>query len=63
MEVENEIVLEIKASSFYFATQCDGDKLVLSNLEMTQTQAASLSWLVNSPPDTVLEVQIKEAGT
>lgn len=59
-EIENEVTLDIKANKFYFSTQCNGDKLVLSGLALTQGEASSLTWLINLPPETVLEVQIRE---
>ena len=62
-EIENEVIFEVPVTSLYFATQCNGDKLVLSNLELTQQQATSLAWLVNAKPDTTkLEIQIKLVG-
>jgi len=58
-EVENEIIFEISASSLFFATQQNGDKLVITEMSLSQDQATSLCWLVNSHKDLILEVQIK----
>ena len=58
-EIEEEITLDIVAEKFYFATQCNGDKIVISSLALSQADAAALTWLINNSPETVLEVQIK----
>jgi len=59
-EIEGEIIANAKAANLYFSTQQNGDKLVITGLKLSQEQASSLTWLVNSFPDTELEIHIKE---
>lgn len=42
-----------------FFTQTNGDSLHIKNLELTQDQATSLAWLVNSHRELVWTVSIK----
>ena len=59
-EIENEVTFTIPVLNLYFATQVNGDKLVISNIELTREQASSLAWLINTRPEnTELEVNIK----
>ena len=62
MEVDNELKFVVPNTAFYFSTQVNGDKLVLSNLTLSQEQATTLAWLINHAPDTQLEIQIKLVG-
>ncbi len=57
-EVTEKFKAKIPASNFYFSTQCNGDKLVLSGLELSQEQAVNLTWLINLLPETLLEIEI-----
>ena len=59
-EIENEVTFTIPVLNCYFATQVNGDKLVISGIELTREQAATLAWLINTKPETTeLEVEIK----
>ena len=59
-EIENEVTFTIPVLNLYFATQVNGDKLVISSIELSREQASSLAWLVNTKPETTeLEVNIK----
>ena len=63
-EISEEVTFEIPVLNLYFATQVNGDKLVLSDIELTREQASSLAWLVNTKPETTkVEMQIKLVGT
>jgi len=59
-EINEKFKAQIPTSSFYFATQVNGDKIVISGLALTQEQAVSLAWLVNLSPETLLEVEIAQ---
>lgn len=56
-ELETEVTLDVPTAHADFLTKQDGDKLVLSRLNLTAEQAASIAWLVNSKD--VLTVEIK----
>ena len=59
-EISEICEFEVPVSALYFATQCDGDKLVLSKLELTQEQAVALTWLINLSPETELRIKIEQ---
>lgn len=58
IEITEKFKTKIPVSSFYFSTQCNGDKLVLSGLTLSQEQAVNLTWLINLPPETLVEIEI-----
>ena len=57
--IECECIFVATTECFFFATQCDGDKLVLSNLELSQEQAIGLAGLVNSGVGKKIQVELK----
>lgn len=57
-EIESEVTFTIPSSYAAFYLSPDGKTLVLSKLQLTQTQIASLSWLVSSNTEN-MQVQIK----
>lgn len=59
-EVTEKFKAKIPVSSFYFSTQCNGDKLVLSGLTLSQEQAVNLTWLINLSPEALLEIEITQ---
>lgn len=61
-EIESEVTFEVVTDKVVLHTMTDGDTLVLNGLELTKEQAATLSWLINYPTETVLEVQVKLKG-
>jgi hypothetical protein len=62
-EIEDECIFEVSVVNALFVTQCNGDKLILSGLELTRQQAATLTWLINTKPETTkVEIKIKFVG-
>ena len=59
-EINDKFKITIPASKFYFSTQCNGDKIVISDLALNQDKASTLTWLVNLPPETLLELEIAQ---
>ena len=57
--VECECKFVATTECFFFATQVNGDKLVLSDLELSQEQSMSLSGLVNSGPGIKIQAEFK----
>lgn len=62
-EVESECVFYTKTDQVEFHTKTNGDKLNIKNMKLTQSQATSLTWLVNADGNVELEFQVKVKGT
>lgn len=58
-EIEEEVVFHTKADQVEFNTRTNGDKLRIRQLNLSQSQAASLTWLVNADNNVELEWQVK----
>jgi len=56
-EIEGEVRFEIGADQAKFTTQTNGDMLIISGLSLTQKQAATLAYLVNSKKNLSFEVR------
>ena len=60
MATVNEVcVLTTKADQVKYMTQTNGDELHILNLELSQEQATSLAWLVNSDEGHELQFRIR----
>jgi hypothetical protein len=59
-ELEEEVTLDIAPKFSRFRTEQNGDEIIISHLDLTAEQAASVAWLVNR--DEVLEMQLKVKG-
>lgn len=62
-EVSEEVVFHTKADQVQFNTRTNGDKFTVNNLQFSQNQATSFSWLVNADGQVELEWQVKIKGT
>ncbi len=58
-EISEICVFVTKADSVNFDTSTNGDKLCISNLDLSKEQAASLAWLINHEATTNLKFRIK----
>ena len=58
-EIEEEIKFDIVCQSVTLTTKPTKDSISLSGIQLTKGQAASMAWLINNEPDTLLEVEIK----
>ena len=58
-EVTDKCTFELTADQIEFRTQTNGDFVYLKGLRLTQEQATSLTWLINSGEETVLKIRIK----
>ena len=58
-EIDEEVVFETRADQVEFKTKTNGDSLHIVGLELTQDQAASLAWIVNSGNAAVLEFEVR----
>ena len=47
------------ADSVNFETNTNGDKITISNLDLSKEDAASLAWLINHDASTNLKFRIK----
>ena len=58
-EIPEICVFETKADSVNLTTSTNGDKICISNLELSKEQSASLAWLINHEATTNLKFRIK----
>lgn len=58
-EIDEEIVFVVKTDGLKFTTQTNGDMLIITGLEFSKEQAASLAWLVNSTNNLVVEIKLQ----
>ena len=59
-EIDEECVFVAKADSIKFTTQTNGDMIVVSGLNLSKEQAASLAWLINNmSKNVVFEVKLQ----
>lgn len=58
-EIDDECTFATKADQVKFTTQTNGDQIIIKDLNLSQEQATSLTWLINSDDEHELEFQIK----
>ena len=62
-EVNEICVFEVGTDQVTFNTKTNGDSVRITGLELTQEQATSLAWLINSSEETTLRIRIKIVGS
>lgn len=62
-DVEEECVFHTGADQVRFRTRTNGDEIRILNLRLTQEQATSLAWLVNTDDIGKLEFTVKVKET
>ncbi|HUX35484.1 MAG TPA: hypothetical protein VMV71_00445 [Candidatus Paceibacterota bacterium] len=60
-EIEDELKFSVGADKVRFVTRTNGDELLIRGIDLTQEQAATLAYLVNSEKD--IEFEVREAET
>lgn len=58
-EVDEELTFYTRADQIKLITQTNGDVITISKINLSQSQAASLAWLINADDIAELEIQIK----
>lgn len=58
-EVEEECIFHTRADQVKFHTQTNGDNIHIKNLNLSQSQATSMAWLVNADGAVELEFKVK----
>lgn len=61
-EINEICVFEVGVDQILFNTRTNGDSLRITGLRLTQEQATSLAWLINSGEETKLRIRIKVKG-
>lgn len=61
-EVEDECTFETTADQVQFSTKTNGDRIQIKGVHLTQDQATSLAWLINSKDHIKLEFTVKVKG-
>ena len=61
-EIEEECTFHTKADQVQFHTQTNGDTIHIKGLGLTRDQATSMTWLVNSDDNHVLEWTVHIKG-
>jgi len=61
MEIEEEVIFDVKADQIEFTTQANGDRIRMKGMQIPPDYAAALAYMINGKK--VLEVQIKVKGT
>ena len=59
VEITETCVFVTKADSVRFDTSTNGDKMCITDLDLSKEQAASLAWLINHEATTNLKFRIK----
>ncbi len=54
----DKVEFTITPDQLYFATQVNGDKIVIANITLDADQAAAMAYLINKPD--ALKVEIKK---
>ena len=57
-EIDSEVQFNVGPDQAKFTTQTNGDILILSGIDLTQSQAVTLAYLVNS--NKTLRFEVKE---
>lgn len=59
-DIEEDLIISIKANQVRLVTCCgDNDILEIKDLNLSDSNAATLAWIINHPSDTDLELQLK----
>lgn len=58
-EIEEELVLDLNSERVRVITSANGDKIIIEALNLDKGQAATMAWLVNHMPGTVLVLELK----
>lgn len=58
-DVDEECKFTTGPDQVKFTTQTNGDQVIIRDLELSQEQATSLTWLVNADGDNLLEFSLK----
>ena len=58
-EIEEELTFYTKADQVKYVTLTNGDSIYIRPLNLTQDQAASMAWLVNTHNNEELEFKVK----
>jgi len=59
-EIEEEVKFTTQPDSMEYKTVTNGDTLFIHKLNLTQEQATSLAWLVNSSEELEFQVKVKK---
>jgi hypothetical protein len=59
LKIEEDFITTILAENLNFQTSPTYDRIIISNLILSDESAATLAWLVNKAQGTKLELQIK----
>ena len=60
-QIPETVTFYTKADQIRFMTQTNGDEIHILNLELSQTKATSMAWLVNADESHELEIKINMA--
>ncbi len=58
-EIEEEVIFHTKADQVKLTTTTNGDTIVIKGFHLSQSQAASMAWLINADAGGELEFQVK----
>jgi len=60
-DIQEKFETESIVDNIVFETHCNGDKITLTKLALSQEMATSLAWLINHKSGTKLQIEIKLA--
>jgi len=60
-ELEEECIFNADCDKIKLTTQTNGDIILISGLNLTREQAASLAWLINHEGGIIFEAKLQEA--
>ncbi len=58
-EIEEELSVELTSGSLKVIGTRESDKIIINSIDLTAAQAAVLSWLVNRPSETILQLELR----
>jgi len=58
-EIEEELSITILTETIKFITGANGDKIIIENIHLVNSQAATMAWLANKAPGTELTLELK----
>jgi hypothetical protein len=59
-EIEEELIVIVESQNIKLKTSAVDDVVTLSGLNFSNSQAATLAWLINHGPGTLIQFQIKK---
>jgi hypothetical protein len=58
-EIEEELILLINSETIRLQTSAEGDRVIIENVNISASNAATFAWLANHEVGTVLQLELR----